>query len=90
MEVETLHGSDEVEIPPGTGHGREFRIPGKGISRLDGRGMGDHIVQVQLHVPHPKNLSDIEVELLRQLAEEEGKQVREDRGVFNRVRDLFG
>ena len=89
-EVETLHGSEDLEVPPGTAHGREFRLPGKGISRLDGRGQGDHIVQAVLDVPHPKNLSEVEIDLLRQLAEEEGKQVREDRGVLNRVRDLFG
>lgn len=90
VEVETLHGSEVVEIPPGTAHGREFRLPGKGIARLDGRGQGDHIAHVQLSVPHPKDLSETEVELLRQLAEEQGHEVREDRGVLNRVRDLFG
>ena len=90
VQVETLHGSEEVEVPPGTGHGREFRLGGKGIARLDGRGQGDHIAEVELVVPHPRHLSDEQVELLRQLAEAEGKQVRQDRGVLNRVRDLFG
>jgi molecular chaperone DnaJ len=90
VEVETIHGAEMLEIPPGTAHGREFRLQGKGIPRLDGRGQGDHLVQVQLAVPHPKNLSDSEIDLLRQLAEVEGKEVREDRGVLNRVRDLFG
>ena len=40
--------------------------------------------------PIPRTLSETEIELLRQLAEAEGKEVREDRGVLNRVRDLFG
>jgi len=90
VEVETLHGPEVLEIPSGTAHGREFRLHGKGIARLDGRGQGDHITQVELAVPHPRDLSDAEVEILRQLAEAEGKEVREDRGVLNRVRDLFG
>ena len=90
VEVQTLHGPESVEIPPGTEHGREFRLAGKGIARLDGRGQGDHIAQVALAVPHPRHLSDAEIELLRQLAEAEGKEVRQDRGVLNRVRDLFG
>ena len=89
-EVETLHGPEVLEVPAGTPHGKEFRLHGKGIARLDGRGQGDHIIQVQLAVPHPKSLSETEIELLRQLAEAEGKEVREDRGVLNRVRDLFG
>lgn len=89
-EVDTLHGPESLEIPPGTAHGKEFRLQGKGIPRLDGRGQGDHIIHVQLYVPNPKHLSETEIELLKQLADEEGSQVREDRGVLNRVRDLFG
>ena len=89
-EVETLHGTLPLEIPPGTAFGKQFRLANKGISRLDGRGHGDHIVQVQVTVPHPRRLSDAELDLLRQLAEVQGKEVREDRGVLNRVKDLFG
>jgi len=89
-EVETLHGSEVLEIPPGTAPGKEFRLQGRGIARLDGRGQGDHIIRVQLAVPHPRSLSETEIELLRQLAEAAGTEVREDRGVLNRVRDLFG
>jgi molecular chaperone DnaJ len=90
VEVTTLHGPETVEVPPGTKHGREFRIAGKGMARLDGRGQGDHIARVEVVVPHPRHLSDTEVDLLRQLAEAQGKEVRADRGVLNRVRDLFG
>ena len=89
-DVETLQGPEILEVPAGTAHGREFRLRGKGIARLDGRGQGDHLVEIQVAVPHPKNLSDTQIDLLRQLAEAEGKEVREDRGVLNRVRDLFG
>lgn len=89
-EIETLHGTTFVEIPPGTAHGKEFRISRQGIARLDGRGQGDHIARVRLDVPHPRHLSETEIEILRQLAEAQGKEVRGERGVLNRVRDLFG
>lgn len=90
LEVDTLHGTEQLEVPAGTSHGSLFRLTGKGIRKLDGRGQGDHIVEVRVRVPHPRELSEEEVEVLRRLAEIEGKEVKTDRGVLNRVRDLFG
>ncbi len=90
LEVETLHGAESLEVPPGTKDGTRFRIKGKGIEQLNGFGKGDHIAVVRLAVPHPKNLSDEEVELLRELAELGGSEIKEGRRVFDRVKDLFG
>lgn len=90
VEADTLHGSVPLEIPSGTSDGAEFRLAGKGVDRLDGRGRGDHFVRVQILVPQPRELSDEQIELLRRLAELEGKEVKGDRGVIGRVRDLFG
>ncbi len=89
VEVETLHGTSVLEVPPGTGHGTPFRLRGQGIPRLNGRGRGDHLVEVKLHVPSSNELSVPEGEHLRALAELAGDEVREERGLFNRVRDLF-
>ena len=90
IDVETLHGGVSLEIPPGTAQGKSFRIRGKGVPRLDGRGVGDHVAVVKVEVPHPRELSDEQLDLLRQLAETEGKAVRGERRVLDRVRDLFG
>jgi molecular chaperone DnaJ len=90
VEVETLHGLVPLEIPAGTSDGREFRISGKGIDRLDGRGRGDHFARVRIVVPQPRELSEEQRELLRRLAEIDGKEVKSERGVIGRVRDLFG
>jgi molecular chaperone DnaJ len=79
-----------LELPPGTQPGEEFRLAGRGVPRLDGRGKGDHIVRVRLEIPEPSELGDEERELLRRLAELQGQPVRERRGVKDRVRDLFG
>ena len=47
-------------------------------------------VRVAIAVPDPKHLSEEQTELLRRLAELEGKPVRaHDRGVLDKVRDLF-
>ena len=90
LEVETLHGEVILEIPPGTKDGTRFRLKGKGIEQLNGFGKGDHIVVARLTVPHPRNLSDEELELLRELAQVGGSEVKEGRRVFDRVKDLFG
>ncbi len=90
VKVETLHGPEDLVIPPGTAHGSQIVLRERGIERLDRRGRGDHVVSVALAVPHPRDLSDEHLEELRRLAELEGSEVRPDRKVLDRVRDLFG
>ena len=90
VEVETLHGKEDLAIPPGTRHGEQFRLKGKGVDRLGGSGRGDHIARAAIRVPAPGDVTDEQRELLRKLAELEGRPVKEERGVLHRVRDLFG
>lgn len=89
LRVSTLHGEEDLEIPAGTAHGELFRLRKKGIARLDGRGHGDHVVQVKIDVPHPRDLDEERLELIQRWAELDGSDVRERR-VLDRVRDLFG
>jgi molecular chaperone DnaJ len=89
LEVETLRGQSALDIPSGTPNGRDFRLRGQGIDRLDGAGRGDHVVTVEIEIPNPKGLTDEEIQLLRRLAELSGKSVREERTVMDRVKDLF-
>jgi len=89
-EVDTLHGKAPLDVPPGTPHGRDFRLRGQGIDRLDGSGRGDHVVTVEVEVPSPRDLSDEEVQLLRRLAELGGHTVKEEKTVMERVKNLFG
>jgi molecular chaperone DnaJ len=90
VEVETLHGSKELEIPAGTRHGEQFRLRGQGVPRLGGTGKGDHVAHVAIRVPRPSELTDEQRALLAKLGELEGRPAREERGVLDRVRDLFG
>ncbi|HEX6202861.1 MAG TPA: DnaJ C-terminal domain-containing protein, partial [Thermoanaerobaculia bacterium] len=89
IEVDTLHGPQSLEVPPGTASGTELRLRGEGIERL-GRpaGRGDHVVRLEVRVPHPRELGEDEVELLRRLAELRGQSVR-DR-VRDKVKKMFG
>jgi molecular chaperone DnaJ len=89
LEVDTLHGKAPLDIPPGTAHGRDFRLRSQGVSRLDGSGKGDHVVTVEVQVPNPKDLSEEEVQLLRRMAEIGGQTVKEEKRVLDRVKNLF-
>jgi molecular chaperone DnaJ len=90
VEVDTLRGKAALEVPPGTAYGRDFRLRGEGIDRLDGSGRGDQMVSVQIEVPHPRDLSEEEMQLLRRLAELRGHSVREEKTVLDRMKNLFG
>jgi len=63
--VATLDGPVNMKVPPGTGAGRRFRLRGKGLPAKDGR--GDLYVQVRIDIP--RDLTDKEQDLYRQLAE---------------------
>ncbi|MDP9121362.1 MAG: molecular chaperone DnaJ [Acidobacteriota bacterium] len=90
IEVDTLHGTAPLDIPTGTASGRDFRLRGQGIERLDGSGRGDHVVSVRVEIPNPRDLSDEEIQLLRRLAEIGGHPVKEEKTVLDRVKNLFG
>jgi molecular chaperone DnaJ len=90
LEVDTLRGKAPIEIAAGTASGRELRLRGQGIERLDGSGRGDQVVAVEITVPQPRDLGEEEVQLLRRLAELRGQPVREEKNMLDRVKNLFG
>ena len=67
LQVNTLEGTEELVVPPGTQPGQVFRLKGAGVPALRGRGRGDLLVRVDVVVP--TQLTDEESELLHQLRE---------------------
>lgn len=65
ISVPTLEGNVEMTIPPGTSSGQKLRLRGKGLGR--GANKGDQFVRVMIKVP--KELSEEEKDLWKQLAE---------------------
>lgn len=69
--VPTISGEpSRIKIPAGTADGSAFRVKGKGMPRLKGRGTGDLIVRVRLEVP--KELTAAQRQLLLELARSMG------------------
>ena len=74
VSVPTLDGSTTVKIRPGTQAGETIRLKGKGMPRFRGYGKGDLLVRVGISVP--EKLTSKQRELLEQLAEELGQDVK--------------
>ena len=51
LEIPTIDGKVKYTLPAGTQPGTTFRLRGKGIPELRGRGRGDQYVTVQVKVP---------------------------------------
>lgn len=51
LSVPTIDGQEVVKIPPGTQSGKLFRIKGKGVPFLNGRGRGDQHFRVVIETP---------------------------------------
>lgn len=85
--VGTIEAEEKIKIPHGTQTGTVFRIKGKGMPVLGGRGRGDLFVSVS--VITPTSLTREQRKLLEQLAVVENKDL-EDKGLVDKVRDIFG
>ena len=85
--VKTLDSEEKLKIPMGTQTGTVFRLKGKGMPALGGRGRGDLFVSVT--VVTPTTLTREQRRLLEQLADVENKDL-EDKGLVDKVRDIFG
>lgn len=67
IEIPTLDGRVRMRIPPGSQHGRVFRLKGKGVPSLAGKGRGDQ--RVRLIVETPSELSAEQRELFLRVRE---------------------
>lgn len=88
IEVPTLDGKVVYNVPAGTQTGTVFRLREKGIKKLRGNTRGDQYVKVVVETP--KNLTDRQKELLRELAKESGDEVHEKKRSFGqKIEDMF-
>ena len=95
IKVPTLNGREEVHVPAGTQPGARFRLRGKGMPNVSGRGHGD--LHVIASVAVPKKLNKDQKHLLEELAKslpqhdlDLDRQDDGDKPFFERVKDIFG
>jgi molecular chaperone DnaJ len=96
ISVPTLAGPEKVTIPEGTQTGQVFRLRGKGMPSVSGRGRGD--LHIAVNVATPRKLTKDQRHLLEQLAKSmpieklkvpKREENDEDKSVFDRVKDIF-
>ncbi len=89
VEVPTVDGKAEpLTLHAGTQTGAAFRLRGKGVQDLHTGRRGDQVVTVR--VATPTELTDEQRDLMRQLAQSFGIEVREQgKGFFGRIKDAF-
>ena len=88
LELETLDGTEDLIVPRGTQAGKVFKLKGRGVPRLDGRGRGDLLVRVGVEIP--TKLDEESEALLRNYATVRGEEVAPaDEGFFSRFKTAF-
>jgi molecular chaperone DnaJ len=97
IQVPTLDGHEAYKVPEGTQSETTFRLRGKGMPDVSGRGRGDLFFTVRAVTP--KKLSKEQRSLLEQLGKVLPKEnfeprqrdaEREEKNIFGRVKDIFG
>ena len=93
--VPTLAGDEEVKVASGTQAGTRFKLRGKGMPNVSGRGHGDLYAIAKVAVP--KKLTKEQKHLLEELAKtmpaekiETGASDSGEKPFFEKVKDIFG
>ena len=88
IDVPTLEGPVTFNIPEGTQPDTTFRLEGRGIQRLQGRGKGDLFIKVKLEVP--QKLDNKQKDLLKQFeATLTGKQYKDKKSFMDKLKEMF-
>ncbi len=90
LEVPCIDGEEAtIKVPAGTQPGKQFRVRGRGMPSLQGGGMGDLVVQVEVETP--VKLSKRQRELLEQFQESEEQHAAfpKSTGFFARLKGLL-
>jgi molecular chaperone DnaJ len=95
--IPTLEGEESFKVPEGTQTGATFRLRGRGLPDVTGRGgRGDLLIAVK--VVTPKKLTREQKKLLEQLQatlptekfQPTPRDEQDEKGLFDRVKDIFG
>ncbi|MFD1927379.1 molecular chaperone DnaJ [Sporosarcina siberiensis] len=85
IEVPTVQGVVKLKIPAGTQTGTRFRLKGKGVKNVHGRGIGDQHVVVKIITPN--KMSEKQKELMREFAAISGNSLDEySSSLFDKIR----
>jgi molecular chaperone DnaJ len=88
MDVPTLEGKAHLKVPAGTQSGQIFKLRGKGIASVAGRGRGDLLARLIVEVPSHLNAEQRrKVEEFSELCGDENTPLR--KSFFERAKEFF-
>jgi molecular chaperone DnaJ len=88
MPVPTLDGKANVKLPAGTQSGQMFKLRGRGITNIEGRGRGDLLARVVVEVPTQLNAEQRKkLEEFSALCDEKNTPLH--RSFFDRAKEFF-
>ena len=86
--VPTVDGKVEYDVPEGTQSGTTFRLRGKGIQYVNGRGRGDMYVKCEVEIP--KKLNKAQREALKKFEETlKDDNYEKRKGFFKNLKDML-
>ena len=86
--VPTIDGKVQYTVPEGTQSGTTFRLRGKGIQYVNGRGRGDQYVKVVVEIP--KKLTKTQRDALKKFEDTlKDDNYEQRKGFFKSLRDKF-
>jgi molecular chaperone DnaJ len=91
LTLPTLDGDEELVVPAGVQHGREFILRGRGVPRLaaSGRSRGRGDLRARIAVEVPTDLTSEQRDLLRRFAESRGEDVAADESLLSKIKSAF-
>ena len=88
IEIPTLKGKEDFDIPAGTQHGEVFKLKGKGLPDIRSYRNGDEVVQILVEIP--KKLTERQKQLLREFADtEDDKVLPQRKGFLDKLKDMI-
>ncbi len=88
LTVPTIDGNVKYNLPEGTQPGTVFRLRGKGVQRLNGRGRGDQYVTITIDVP--RNLTKSQLDKLKEFDEAvTEKQTAKKKKFSDKIKEMF-
>ena len=90
IEVPTVEGKVKIKIEPGTQPGKILRLRGKGLPEVNGYGVGDILVNINVWIP--KVLSKEERKVVEKFIESPSFKPnpdKSDRNFFERMKNYF-
>ena len=90
VELPTIDGKAKIKIPAGTQSGKIFRLKGKGFPSVNSYEKGDQLIHVNVWTPqHLTAEEKAMLEKLNQSPNFQPKPDKNERGFFDRVREMF-